>query len=241
MAGSPQRKKNSRHRPGNHIPRLCRLIYSVSLCALLFVSSFLLLCGTPYPPWRHRVRGRILTYCGVCFFPSSVPSDGKGMGQSKMRGRIYPQPKMHVINFYTFAFKNFRMFVTFASLFVSNIMKALHKGALVHELYGGLPLPPGPRLRRKALLIPPVAQPAVLWHRPCCRWIFCLWFCVRRYPVRLLCIFIYVAFRLCRPVDSDFVSGWSLPFAAADARCGFLYEENHSLGKWFKRSLKAMM
>lgn len=172
MAGSPQRKKNSRHRPGNHIPRLCRLIYSVSLCALLFVSSFLLLCGTPYPPWRHRVRGRILTCCGVCFFPSSVPSDGKGMGQSKMRGRIYPQPKMHVINFYTFAFKNFRMFVTFASLFVSNIMKALHKGALVHELYGGLPLPPGPRLRRKALLIPPVAGPAVLWHRPCCRWFF---------------------------------------------------------------------
>lgn len=71
--------------------------------------------------------------------------------------------------------------------------------------------------------------------------VFCLWFCVSRYPVRLLCIFIYVVFRLCRPVDSDFVSGWSLPFAAADARCGFLYEENHSLGEWFKRSLMAMM
>lgn len=64
--------------------------------------------------------------------------------------------------------------------------------------------------------------------------------CAPVFP-RLLCIFIYVVFRLCRPVDSDFVSGWSLPFAAADARCGFLYEENHSLGEWFKRSLKAMM
>lgn len=161
--------------------RLCRLIYSVSLCVLLFVSSFLLLCGTPYPPWRHRVRGRILTCCRVYFFPSSVPQRRKGNGPVRGKCRSCPKAKMCVINFYTFTFKKFRIFVTFASLFVSNIMKALHKGALVHELYGGLPLPPGPRLRRKALLIPPVAGPAVLWHRPCCRWIFCLWFCVRRY------------------------------------------------------------